>query len=607
MTDAVIEQKLTGAESVVWDLSVFYSGLDDPKIQQDIERSLLMADEFAARYRGRVGSLTGPEMVKAMDEEEAISDVAGRIGSYAYLMFATDTADPARGALVQRIQEFGAALSQKLLFSGIEWRALDDASAQAILDQIDVPRHRHALEADRRFKQHTLSEPVEQALVEKDVTGSNAWARFFTQLMGSLRYDLDGQRLTQSQVLSKFHEPDRDLRKRAATALTETLEGRKMELTYVFNVLAADKASEDRMRGYPNWISSRNLSNKAPDETVNALVQAVTSNYEICARHYRLKRRILGYDELYDYDRYAPIRLDAQGEFYTWEEARDITQGAYGRFSPRMGEAVALFFDKNWIHAPVQPNKQGGAFASPTVPSAHPFVFVNYLGKARDIMTLAHELGHGLHMYFGGRANGPSGLYTPLTTAEMASTFGEMLTFNDLMASESDPAAQLELLLGKLEDSFATVFRQIAMNRFEDAMHTARRTEGELTTERLNEIWLQTQRDQFRDSVTLRDEYKQWWSYIPHFLHTPGYVYAYSFGELLVLALFNLYKKGDSGFVEKYISVLEAGNTDYPENILGKIGIDLRDPAFWNEGLQTLSDMVDQEEALARQVFPDKF
>ncbi|MBL8134896.1 MAG: M3 family oligoendopeptidase [Anaerolineae bacterium] len=607
MTEAVLEKRLTGAESVVWDLSILYSGIDDPKLQQDIDRCLAMADEFAAKYRGRVATMSAAEIVTAIEDEEAIYDLGGRPASFAYLMFSTDTADPQRGALVQKIQENGALLAQKMMFFSLEWKDLDDAQAQAILDQVTTPKYHHALEADRRFKPYTLSEPVEQALVEKEVTGSSAWARFFTQMISSLRFDLDGAKLTQTQTLSKLYEPDRSLRQRAADAVTATLKSRSMELTYIFNVLAADKASDDRMRGYPTWISARNLANKAPNETVEALIQAVTSNYEICARHYRLKRRILGYDALYDYDRYAPIRLDAQGEFYSWDEARAITESAYSRFNGRVGDVVRSFFDESWIHAAVAPNKQGGAYASPTVPSAHPFVFVNYLGKARDVMTLAHELGHGLHMFLGGRANGASGLYTPLTTAEMASTFGEMLVFDDLMAKETSPATQLELLLGKIEDSFATIFRQIAMNRFEEAMHTARRQEGELTTERLSQLWMETQRAQFGDSVILRDEYSQWWSYVPHFLHTPGYVYAYSFGELLVLALFNLYKKRGAEFAGRYVEVLEAGNTDYPENILAKVGVDLRDPAFWNEGLQTLSAMVDQEEALARQVFPEKF
>ncbi len=607
MVDVTLEQKLTGAEAVVWDLSDLYAGVDDPKIQQDIDRALALADDYAAIYRGRVATLTGAELVASQEAYEVLADIFGRVAAFAGLMFSTDTSDPKRGALIQKMQENAAALTQKLLFFDLEWKALDAAQAQVLLEQVTVPRFRHDLEAKLRYKPYTLEEAVEQVLVEKEVTGASAWVRFFTQLTSGLRFELDGNTLTQSQLLANLYATDRELRKRTADALTTTLHSRSMELTYIFNVIVADKAAEDKRRDFPSWISDRNLSNKAPDATVEALISAVTANYELCARHYRLKRRILGYEELFDYDRYAPVKLGAESQFYTWSEARAITQAAYDRFSPRVGSIVNEFFEKNWIHAPVLPNKRGGAFAASVVPSVHPFVFVNYMGNARDITTLAHELGHGLHMALGGRANGMGGLYTPLTTAEMASTFGEMLVFQDLMAAEPNPVAQLELLAGKIEDTFATVFRQIAMNRFENLLHTARREEGELSTDRINALWMQTQREQFGDSVTLRDEYSQWWSYVPHFLGTPGYVYAYSFGELLVLALYNIYKERGAAFADQYIAVLEAGDTDYPENILAKVGVDLRDPAFWNEGLKAISDLVDQEEALARQVFPDKF
>jgi oligoendopeptidase F len=426
-------------------------------------------------------------------------------------------------------------------------------------------------------------------------------------LTSALRFDYDGQKLNQSQILKLLYEPDRSIREKAADSITAALAGKSMELTYIFNVLAADKASDDKRRSFPTWISSRNLSNKAPDAVVDALVTAVTSNYEIVARHYRLKRALLGYDELYDYDRYAPLPIKAGEREYTWDEARSIVGSAYSAFSLELGVLVDRFFDEQWIHAALLPNKRGGAFASPTVPSAHPFVFLNYTGKGRDVMTLAHELGHGLHMALTGRAQPITYNYTPLTTAEMASVFGEMLVFQDLTRNEPDPSAKLAMLANKLEDSFATVFRQTSMNRFEHAMHTARRTEGELPAERLNAIWLETQRAMFGDSVTLRDAYGNWWSYIPHFLQTPGYVYAYAFGELLVLALYNLYQKRGPSFAQEYMAVLSAGDSDYPERILAKVGVDLSDPAFWNEGLQTLDTLVTQEEALAREVYPSKF
>ncbi len=606
MVDAAVEKK-TGAEDVLWDLSIFYSGADDPAIQRDLDKVQGMADAFAGKYRGKVASLDAEEMVDAMIEQEAISDAAGRIASFAYLNFATDTTNPKLGALVQKITESNAQLSQKLLFFDLEWKDVPDEQAQKLLADPTLGKYHHPLEAERRYKPYTLSEIEEQILVDKSVTGSSAWSRLFTQITSAMRYTYDGEQLTQSQILAKFHESDRETRRKAAEALTEGLRTRNMELTYIFNVLVADKASDDKRRGYPSWISARNLSNKAPDEVVEALIKAVTARYELVARHYDLKRILLGYDELRDYDRYAPLPLKGEEAEYNWAQAREIVENAYTMFSPRLGGIVERFFDEHWIHAALMPNKRGGAFASPTVPSAHPFVLLNFTGQARDVMTLAHELGHGLHMYLSEEAQGITGLYTPLTTAEMASTFGEMLVFTDLMEKEPDPAVRLSMLSQKVEDGFATVFRQIAMNRFEDGLHTARRTEGELSSERISEIWMQTQRDMFQGSVTLSDGYATWWSYVPHFVGSPGYVYAYAFGELLVLALFNLYQKRGKEFVPQYLDVLAAGNSDYPDKILAKVGVDLSDPAFWNEGLEALRKLVDQEEALAREVYPEKF
>ncbi|MBN8635633.1 MAG: M3 family oligoendopeptidase [Anaerolineae bacterium] len=606
MADVVLEQK-TGAENVIWDLSIFYQKLDDPAIDRDMERVQGMANDFAAKYRGRVAQLDAEEMVDAMVEMEAIYDVSGRIGSYASLNFSTDTTNPQVGRLLQRVREQGAKLAQTLLFFDLEWKAVDDAVAAQLLAHPTLGKYRHPLEADLRYKPYTLSEIEEQLIVEKDVTGAGAWVRFFTQLTSAMRFDWEGEKVNQSKILDKLHSEDRAVREKAAESVTAGLREKQMELTYIFNTLMLDKANEDQRRGYPTWISARNLSNKAPDAVVEALIQAVTSNYDIVARHYQLKRALLGLDELRDYDRYAPLKIDAPETNYSWEEARQVVHSAYTAFSPRLGEIVNRFFDENWIHAPVLPNKRGGAFASPTVASAHPFVFVNYLGKDRDIMTLAHELGHGVHMYLSGEAQGQTGLYTPLTTAEMASVFGEMLTFEDLMRRQPDPAVRLKALAHRVEDSFATVFRQVTMNRFEDGMHTARRSEGELPTERINQIWLETQRKMFGDSVTLTDNYGWWWSYIGHFIHTPGYVYAYAFGELLVLALFNVYRKRGADFVPQYLDVLAAGDSDYPDRILAKVGVDLTDPNFWNEGLAFLRGMVEEEERLARELFPEKF
>lgn len=606
MVDTAVEHK-TGAEDIVWDLSIFYSGPDDPAIQADIEALDKVVDDFAGKYRGHVAGLDGAAMVEALNAIETLMDKAYRLGMYASLLFYSDTSNPKFGALMQKLTEYNAQLEQKLVFFELEWTDLDDDAAQKVLDDPAAVKFRHYLEAERRYKPHNLSEKEEQLLAEKAVTGRSAWVRFFRQLMGAARYRYEGDELTQEQILSKMHDPDREVRRKTADSITAGLNEQAMQTTYVFNVLAADKASEDKMRKYESWVSSRNLANKVSDEVVEALVQAVTSNYDIVARHYELKRVLLGYDELTDYDRYAPLPVKDSGRTYPWDEARDIVLNAYRAFSPRMADIARRFFDDHWIHAALAPGKRGGAFSMGGPPSAHPFVLMNYTGRERDVAALAHELGHGVHQYLATEAQGLLNASTPLTTAEMASTFGEMLVFTDLMAREPDPQARLAMLSGKIEDTFATVFRQIAMNRFEDGFHTARRSEGELSAERLSEIWLETQRAMFEGSVNLRDDYAIWWSYIPHFLQTPGYVYAYSFGELLVLALFRIYQERGADFVPDYLDVLAAGGNDWPDQILAKVGVDLSDPGFWNEGLAILREMVEQEAQLARDVWPEKF
>jgi oligoendopeptidase F len=397
-------------------------------------------------------------------------------------------------------------------------------------------------------------------------------------------------------VLSRLYDPDRDVRRRAAQSVTAGLRDLGRTTTYIFNNILADKASDDRLRHYPAWISARNLANEVDDQVVDALVGAVTARYDIVARYYRLKRRLLGLDELFEYDRYAP--LPAADRRYSWDETRHIVLNAYGNFHPRMAEVAGWFFERRWIDAAMRPGKIGGAFSAGTVPSAHPYVLVNYEARPRDVMTVAHELGHGVHQALS-RQQGMLQMHTPLTTAETASVFGEMLVFQDMMAREGDSRVRLAMLTGKLEDSFATVFRQVSMNRFEDAIHTARRSEGELTTERYGELWLETQRAMFQGSVTLSQDYGLWWSYIPHFINTPGYVYAYSFGELLVLALYARYQQVGPAFAGAYLDMLGAGGSNWPHELVKPLGVDLRDLNFWTAGLQILDDMVGQAEKLA--------
>jgi len=588
---------LTGAEEIVWDLTDLFRGGDDPALSQTVQDANDAADRFAEKYRGRVAELSGAEMASALEAQAAIQDALSRAAYYANLEWTTDTANPQFGALVQKMQEQGAVLEQKMLFFELEWSAMDDSKADMILNAVEVAPYLNYLRNERRMRPHRLSEAEEKILSEKSVTGSSAWGRLFSQTVSSTQYELDGKQLPLDVVSRQLYSAERDQRKKAADSITNGLKPNLKLATYIHNVLAADKFSTDKLRKFPTWITSRNMSNEASDESVNALVKAVTERYDIVGRYYEIKKRLLGLDELYDYDRYAPIGL-AESR-YTWQEARDLVLNAFSAFTPELGSIASEFFDKRWIHARIQPGKRGGAFASPVTPSLHPYVFVNYSGIGRDVMTLAHELGHGVHMYLS-RSQKIQVAGTPLTTAETASVFGEFLVFADLMGRETDPKVKIATLCHKIDDSIATVFRQVSMNRFEDIVHTARREKGELTTEQLNEAWMTTQQAMFPGGVTLRDDYSTWWSYIPHFINTPGYVYAYAFGHLLVMALLSAYKQQGDSFKPRYIEMLTAGGSDTPENIVSKVGIRLDDPNFWAGGLNEIAALVDELEKLVK-------
>lgn len=590
------DKPLSGAETISWDLTDLYAGADDPLINADLDACDAEADALHAAYRGRIADLTAAELAVLIGRYEALVERAHKAGSYASLNWTQDTQDPARGALLQRVTERGSRLEQKLVFLELELAATTDEAVAAWLADSAVVHWRHWLDTVRIYRPYLLSEAEEKILSEKAVTGRNAWDRFFDELHGAARYEFEGESLMRDQLLTNLYSPDRDRRRSAAAVATAGLNTLQRTTTYVFNTVLADKASDDRLRSYPSWISARNLANQVDDAIVQALVDAVTSRYDIVARYYRLKAKLMGVDELFEYDRYAP--LPAADHFYTWEQARDLVLTAYGRFHPRMAEIAGWFFERGWIDAPPRPGKMGGAFSSGTVPSVHPYILLNYDGRARDVMTLAHELGHGVHQKLSGR-QGMLQMHTPLTSAETASVFGEMLVFQAMMANETDPAARLAMLTSKLEDSFATAFRQTSMNRFEHAIHTARREEGELPTERISELWMETQRAMFGDSVTLTDDYGIWWSYIHHFISVPGYVYAYAFGELLVLALYARYQQAPDGFADAYIEMLSKGGSDWPHAIVKPLGVDLTDPEFWREGLGILEGLVAEAEELA--------
>ncbi|MEP0546090.1 MAG: M3 family oligoendopeptidase [Rhodothermales bacterium] len=586
----------TGAEDVRWNLADLYADTD--ALDADLASADADAARFADAYRGRLADLRPSAFADALDALESIHDRLGRAYTYAYLHWSTNTEDAERGALLQRVREAYTQSSQKLIFFDVEWARMDDDRATAFLDADALASHRHHLELQRLRREHVLSEGEERVLSEKAITGNAAWNRFFDETLGAARFELRGETLPEQTVLSKLHDPDRSLRRDAALSLTEGLGKLARPLTFVFNTVLADKASTDRLRHYPHWLASRNLDNEIADASVQALVDAVTDRYDLSERYYRLKRSLLGLDEMMDYDRYAPI-----GEVerhFDWDEARDTVLDAYTAFHPTMGEVTEQFFDGRWIDAPVAEGKRGGAFSHGAVPSAHPYILMNFTGRVRDVQTLAHELGHGVHQFLA-REQGVFHADTPLTTAETASVFGEMLVFHRLLDRETDPKARLAMLVQKIDDSMATVFRQVTMNRFEHAVHTIRRDEGELTTERFGDVWMETQGRMYGDAVTLGEHYRRWWSYIPHFVHTPGYVYAYAFGELLVLALYARYRDGQDGFTDAYLDLLRAGGSDWPHVLVGKLGIDLQDPAFWQQGLGAIEALIAEAEAAARQ------
>lgn len=594
MAEPALAEPLTGAEDVRWNLADLYP--DHAALDAALEAAERDAEALAERYRGRVVALDAPALAELLRALEDLHDRLGRAYTYAYLHWSTDTEDAARGALLQKVREGYTRAGQSLLFFDVEWAAMDDAPADPLLASEALAPFYHALELKREARRHVLSEPEEKVLAEKAVTGRSAWDRFFDETLGAARFTYRDERLPLQQVMARLHDADRAARRDAHAAITDGLVALERPLTYCFNTILADKASTDRLRHYEHWLDSRHEANETTRASVDALVAAVTGRYDLVARFYTLKRRLLGLDLLYDYDRYAP--LGEADRVYEWEEAREAVLDAYGAFHPRMGHIAAEFFDGRWIDAPPNPGKRGGAFSHGAVPSAHPYILLNYTGKVRDVQTLAHELGHGVHQYLS-RQQGVFHADTPLTTAETASVFGEMLVFQRLLDGLQKPADRLALLVEKIDDSMATVFRQVTMNQFEEKIHTHRRERGELSSDDLAGHWMETQRAMYGASVTLSDGYARWWSYIPHFVHTPGYVYAYAFGELLVLALHARYLEEGSSFAGRYLDLLTAGGSDWPHVLVGRLGIDLRDPGFWGQGLAAIEALVAEAETLA--------
>jgi oligoendopeptidase F len=592
---------LMDVQEVAWDLDPLVDG----EGAEGADRLLAEADDRAARfaetYAGRVAALDGAGLSTAMAELEAIVDRLGRAGNFAMLRFAVDTADPANGALLARVQEKATAVETKLLFFELEWAAVDDERADELLTAEGLQTTRHHLRTLRRYRPHLLSEPEEKLLTEKALTGSDAWTRLFSELTSAIRVELPDaeEGVALDVALSRLVSPDRDVRRTTAQAVTAALEPGLRTRAYVFNTLLQDKAVDDRLRSYPNWLAARNLANEASDESVEALLEAVRSHYELPRRWYRLKAELLGLDKLADYDRMAAVADEEVS--VDWPEASSLVLSTFHEFSPVLGDLAQRFFDEHWIDAPVRPNKRGGAFCAYTTPSVHPYVMLNYTGRRRDVLVLAHELGHGLHAGLA-MPRGPLEQHTPLTVSETASVFGETLVFRRLLDAADTPRSRLALLAENIEGSIATVFRQTAMNGFEALVHAERRNEGELSVERFGELWRQSQEEMLGDAVEITDGYRLWWSYVPHFIGTPGYVYAYAYGQLLALSVYRRFLEEGGDFVPRYIELLSAGGSRSPEELAAIAGLDLEDPSFWAQGLELVREQLDAAEAAAAEV-----
>jgi oligoendopeptidase F len=582
-----------------WDLEELVEGEGEAGVQRRLERAAELAAGFAERHRGRVAQLDAGALAQAMHELAEILELAGRAGAYAALRFATDTADPARGALLARVQERETAIETTLLFFELEWAALPDEHVERVLMSADgtLDFCRHHLRTVRRYREHLLSEPEERILSEKALTGSSAWSRLFEELTSAIEVQLPGERVALDVALSRLTSPARDVRRAAAQAVTAALEPGLRTRAFVLNTLLMDKSVEDRLRRYPHWLASRNLANEVSDSSVRALLDAVRGRYELARRWYRLKARLLGLEVLADYDRVAPLARDEVA--FSFGKARELVLDSYEQFSPRLGELARGLFERRHIDAPVRPAKRGGAFAAAVVPTVEPYVLLNYTARRRDVLTLAHELGHAVHFALAA----PRGIFhqhTALTLSETASVFGETIVFGRLLREDSDADSRLALLAENLEDRIATVFRQVAMNRFEELAHTERREQGELSVERIGELWKRSQEELFGDTVQVTPGYRSWWSYVPHFIDTPGYVYAYAYGQLLALAVYERYEERGEELVPRYLELLAAGGSRPPEELAAIVDVDLTDPGFWDAGLDRIERQLGEAEAAAQ-------
>jgi oligoendopeptidase F len=585
-----------------WDLTHLYPSMESREFSRDLAEASARAKAFAAAYKGQLDAKARSEGASAALHEaildyEAMQDLVGKIMSYAGLIYAGDTTDPKRGKFYGDAQEKVTEISTELLFFTLELNRIEDKVLDAAMATPPLSHFQPWLADIRKEKPYQLDDKLEQLFHEKSMTGYSAWNRLFDETMASLRFTVNGEEMLLEPTLNLLQDADESKRKAATGALAATFSSNVRLFTLITNTLAKDKDISDRWRGFKDVADSRHLANRVEPEVVEAMVSAVRAAYpRLSHRYYALKAKWFGKDKLENWDRNAPLPKVEQRNV-PWLEARDTVLSAFGAFSPKVADVAGRFFSENWIDAPIRPGKSPGAFAHPTVPSAHPYVLVNYQGKPRDVMTLAHELGHGVHQVLAGK-QGALMADTPLTLAETASVFGEMLTFRKVLAETSDPKARKALLAGKVEDMINTVVRQIAFYTFERKVHVARK-EGELTTEKLNEIWMSVQAESLGPAIRLNPGYEVFWTYIPHFIHSPFYVYAYAFGDCLVNSLYGVYLKAEAGFAERYLALLEAGGTKHHSELLAPFGLDARDPAFWQIGLGMIEGMIVELEGMA--------
>lgn len=581
-----------------WDLSDLYAGMDDPQLDADLTGMVGQGAAFEEKYKGRIActDVTAELLRTALDKYEVLLRVQYKPLAFASLLFSTDTTDARRGALLQRTREVGSAAATHLIFFDLEIGDMPQETFDRIIDDPQLAPYRHYLQHQRQLAKHHLSEAEEKILEKTANTRGRAFGRLFTEITSRQTFRVGEEELTQSELLARFYDPDRETRKAAAAALTETLQRGSHVLNFIFNTLLHEKQIMDGLRGFPSPEAARHLDNEVDEGMVNTVAEVCVSNYDIVAEYYRLKRRLLGLDELTHYDRYAPIT--GERTEFLFDEAQGLVMDAFGQFSTRLAEMTEPFFSRHWIDAALRSGKQSGAYCMGITPDLHPYVLMNYTSKPRDVMTLAHELGHGIHDVLASKQNLLN--YQPaLPMAETASTFGEMLVFDKLQTTLSSPQERLALVCGKIEDAFATVFRQIAMYRFEQRAHRLRREKGEQPAEAYCDLWQRAMQEMFGDSLTLGDEHKWWWLYIPHIYQTSFYVYAYSFGELLVLSLYTQYQREGVSFVPRYFDLLSAGGSAPPAQLVASMGFDIASPDFWQGGCDLIRQRVEQAKALA--------